>query len=649
MEMEREGEAEHPLLQGLNIPQKSAVAHVEGPVLILAGAGSGKTKVITHRIAYLIQEKGVDPENILAVTFTNKAAREMRERVGGLLGHDGRGLWVTTFHSMGVRVLRKHGKHLGYDNAFSIYSESEQKSLVKRCLQDLNIDKERYPVKICLDKISFWKGESKSPSEVEPGDYDPKYLEIYTRYQEELKSANSMDFDDLLLQTVRLFREHPDVLELYQDQFHYIMVDEYQDTNPIQYKLIRALSKKHGNVCVVGDEDQSIYSWRGADIQNILDFTKDYAQKDRKVTRYELNINYRCPKSCLEAANHLIANNTLRTQDKQRLVSHKGGEDLIPYTLCPTAQDEALDILREIRRLKGEGDELSSIVILYRTHAQSRVLEQEFIRQEIPYQIFGSARFYERKEIKDILAYLSLLHNPFDTESLYRIINFPPRKIGATTIEKVQAFAQNHNVAPLLALDGIDTVKPAAQKHLLGFYELYTKYKLMLESENVDLFALCRDLIEEIELVSYWKGKEEHDRIANIEEFLNTVVDYQNEDPNASLEGFLEKTSLMSSIDDFEEGGTSSVTMMTLHNAKGLEFDFVFIVGMEEGLFPHKNSVEDPMKLEEERRLCYVGLTRTMKELFLTGARLRTVHGEEKYQVPSRFLREIGEDFVVRM
>ena len=635
---------ESPLLSGLNQVQKQAVTSVDGPVLILAGAGSGKTRVITHRIAYLIQERQINPENILAVTFTNKASREMKLRVEDLLGRMGQGLWVTTFHSMGARVLRKHAAALGYERNFSIYDDSQQKSTMKAVLKLMNLDPKRYSVRYCLDMISGFKAQSLSPDEVQPRDFDPKLVEIYAAYQEELKRSQALDFDDLLFQLVKLFRLNPRILGIYQEQFEYIMVDEYQDTNVIQYQLIRMLSDQHHNVCVVGDEDQSIYSWRGADISNILDFKKDFATPDKGVLRFELSVNYRCPPACLDAANMLIKNNTQRTADKQELSAFKDIDEDISYYLAPNAQDEADYVMSRIDQLRFENVNLSTVVILYRTHAQSRIFEQSFMRYGLPYQIFGNVRFFERREIRDILAYLALLHNPFDADSLFRVVNFPPRGIGATSQDKLRVFAHNHALPPLLAMDGIDTVGPSVQKKFSLFYEYYNDLRDRL-SAGCSLLDLTRSLLEELEIMQYWDQKEEPDRVQNLEELLNTIVEYEREESDPTLEGYLEKTALISSIDALDEE-QANVTMMTLHNAKGLEYDHVFIVGMEEGLFPHRNSLEDSQSLEEERRLCYVGITRTMQKLTLSGARLRDVYGQLSYQVPSRFLREIGDPFL---
>ncbi len=633
------------LVQGLNEPQKAAVLAVDGPILILAGAGSGKTRVITHRIAHLIRDRQVDPENVLAVTFTNKAAAEMKERVQHLLGGRGIGAWVTTFHSMGARVLRKHAEALGYDIQFSIYGPPEQKSLVKRVLQILNLDAKQYPPARMLEQISSWKQEILLPSDIDPRTIDSHIIDIFRVYQEEIKKAMAMELDDLLYNMVLLFRNQKSVLESYQKQFQYIMVDEYQDTNPTQYMLIRLLSEGHGNLCVVGDEDQSIYSWRGADISNILNFNRDFGED--RVRRFELNINYRCPRICLEAANHLIENNTQRFEGKGRLVAHKGGDDRIAYYQARDGHDEARYVLSEIRRLQSDGVSLGEMVILYRTHAQSRVLEQEFIRSGLPYRIFGGHRFFERKEIKDILAYLSLIQNPLDAESLYRILNVPPRGIGATAQEKLRIFSDNQNVAPLLALAGIDTVPDRSRKQMLAFYEFF---EALCDGhrDGMSLLELTQKILDTTGYAGWLISKEEGERVENVQELLSTIAEYEAKEDEPSLGGFLEKAALVAAVDDLDRE-TGTVTLMTLHNAKGLEFPVVFIVGMEEGLFPHKGSMDDPTRLEEERRLCYVGITRAQQELFFSAARMRFLQGEELHQIPSRFLREIGEDYVCRV
>jgi DNA helicase II / ATP-dependent DNA helicase PcrA len=635
------------LTEGMNEAQAHAVTYVDGPVLILAGAGSGKTRVITHRLAYLVYEMGISPGNILAVTFTNKAASEMKERVTSLLGGQARGLWVTTFHAMGSRILRRYANLLGFTEKLSIYSTSDQTALVKRLINESGLDVKRFPPKTVLNQISLWKQDLLSPSDLSAPQNDQRIVSIYATYQEELRKSNAMDFDDLLFYLVQLFRDHEEVLKEYQALFQYIMVDEFQDTNPIQYKIIRMLSQEHKNICVVGDEDQSIYSWRGADIRNILNFSEDYSTHDTPVKSFQLRVNYRCPRPCLEAANLLIENNTQRAKNKLKLVSHKGGEGSIPYVVVDNYIEEAKEVVRDMQRLNSEGVAFSKMTLLYRTHAQSRVFEQEFIRSGIPYQIFGNVRFFERLEIKEILAYLSLLHNPLDATALYRVLNVPPRGIGKTSLEKLRTFSSNHNVAPLLALDGIDTVQPRAQKSLKAFYAFYSELKQDLEA-GATLVELTTRILQDTGYLKWRKKREEEDRLENVKELLSNIAEYENKEPQPSLEGFLEKAALITAIDDFEESA-GSVAMMTLHNAKGLEFAYVFMVGLEEGLLPHKNSLDDPMRLEEERRLCYVGITRTMQELYLYASRIRMIFGEESYQVTSRFLREIGDKFLLKI
>ncbi|MBW7875330.1 MAG: UvrD-helicase domain-containing protein [Candidatus Cloacimonetes bacterium] len=633
------------LVAGLNEPQRQAVLAVDGPVLILAGAGSGKTRVVTHRIAHLIRDRGIPPERILAVTFTNKAASEMKVRVQSLLSGHGMGAWVTTFHSMGARILRKHSEHIGYDTEFSMYGPSEQLSLMKRLISARNLDAKQYPPKSALEKISQWKQELKRPEDVDERTINPVFVELYRAYTQELLLCKAMDLDDLLFQLVWLFRKRPEVLLKYQEQFQYIMVDEYQDTNSTQYTLVNMLSAHHGNLCVVGDEDQSIYSWRGADITNILDFTSDF--KDSGVKRFELNINYRCPQVCLDAANCLIANNTQRT-DKAKLVAHKGGMDRIPWHLASDGLAEARYVMDEIRDQIRQGRRLQDIVILYRTHAQSRVLEQEFLRSDIAYQIVGGHRFYERKEVKDILAYMGLILNPSDAEALYRIINVPTRGIGAVAQEKLAIFAENQLISPLIALSGIDTVTGAARTRMQAFYETMEE---LIEAyhNNIKLLELARLILEKTGYITYLVNKDEADRVENVEELLSAIADYEEKEPNPTLGGFLERAALNSSLDELGNSSSGSVTMMTLHNAKGLEFPVVFIVGLEEGLFPHRGSLDDPIRQEEERRLCYVGITRTEEMLYLSAARFRLLQGEELFQIPSRFLREIGEDYLCRV
>ncbi len=635
--------------EALNPMQKKAVLQKEGPVLILAGAGSGKTGALTVRIAHMV-EGGVKPWNILAITFTNKAAREMKERVDALVGEAARDIWVSTFHSSCVRILRRDIDKLGYDRNFSIYDADDQEKVIKEAFKQLNfplMDKQ-FPVKGVMAEISRQKEELVSWEDYEKGtDNDPRRIKtakVYRVYQQILKKSNALDFDDLIYKTVQLFRTCPDVLDRYQEKFRYIMVDEYQDTNSSQYELIRLLAAKYGNLCVVGDDDQSIYGWRGANIRNILDFEKDFPN----TVVIKLEQNYRSTKNILEAANSVIHNNV--TRKEKSLWTENDTGSIIHVYKADNEYDEARFVAEKIDELVREGREYKDFAVLYRTNAQSRAVEDFLVRKTIPYRLFGGVRFYERKEIKDIISYLKILANPSDDIALRRIINVPRRGIGDTSVDKVGVFAAEKNISfyeALGRLDEITELKSRAKK-FREFYELLLSLmagaKTQSVTELIDAVVTRTGYLQE--LIN--EGSDEAKmRIENIDEFVTKAAEYINSADDPSLSGFLEDIALVADIDNYTQD-QNTVVLMTLHSAKGLEFPYVFITGMEEGMFPSYRSVmyggED--EIEEERRLCYVGITRAREELFLSHAKSRMQHGVSQYNAPSRFLKEIPIDLV---
>ncbi|WP_227764847.1 DNA helicase PcrA [Zhaonella formicivorans] len=633
------------LLNKLNPAQKEAVLHTDGPLLILAGAGSGKTRVLTNRVAYLIAQ-GVAPDRILAITFTNKAANKMKERITGLVGASAAArLWVSTFHAACVRILRREIAALGYQSNFVIYDTADQQTLIKNCLKELNLDEKKFTPRSIQAAISQAKNRLKSAEQYdrEAADYfEQKAADVFKLYQDKLKAANALDFDDLLVLTVKLFKENRTALHYYQHKFQHILVDEYQDTNHAQYVLIKMLAEVHRNICVVGDPDQSIYGWRGADIQNILDFEEDYP--DAKVIKLEQN--YRSTKTILQAANHVIANNTGR-KEKALWTENKKGEPVI----CFIGQDERHEaefIAGEIyRRHHQEGRSYREFAVLYRTNAQSRVFEETFIRHGIPYEVIGGLKFYERKEIKDILAYLRVLANPSDTVSLSRIINVPKRGIGEATFAKVEEFAGQVGLSPYEALKVVGSIPgltPRFTKGIKQFSELMESFR-----EKVDKIPLT-DLVQTILTeTGYWteleleKTVESQTRIENLQEFLSVTADFDKHAEDKTLDAFLAQISLVSDLDSYAEG-EAAVVLMTLHTAKGLEYPVVFLAGLEEGVFPHSRALLDEPELEEERRLCYVGMTRAQEMLYMTRAWQRTLYGNTLYNPPSRFLDEIPEE-----
>lgn len=630
----------------LNDSQRLGVRTTEGPVLILAGAGSGKTRVLTHRIAYLIEEKGVPPYHILAITFTNKAAGEMRERVNQLVQFGAESVWVATFHATCVRILRRYIDRIGYDNHFTIYDTDDQKSIMKAICKDMKIDTKNVRERTLLGAISSAKNELMTPDDMERlagGNYNMRrQAAVYREYQERLWKNNALDFDDLLMKTVELFRKDPQVLESYQERFRYIMVDEYQDTNTAQFELIRLLAKKYQNLCVVGDDDQSIYAFRGANIQNILSFERSFED----ATVIKLEQNYRSTQNILNAANGVIHNNTER-KDKS-LWSDKGDGSRIIFNQCENAIDEAVGIVEDIRkRHDKENREYKDFAILYRTNAQARILEERFVTANVPYRVYGGINFYQRREIKDILAYLKTVDNGSDDLAVMRIINVPKRGIGAASISKVQDFAVESSMGFLDALEAADRI-PALSRSagkILSFVDyidvLRSKAQVMGIAEFVEeIIESCNydSVIEEISETD----DEAEDRRNNLEELISKAKTYEETVPDATLSGFLEEVALVADIDNLDPSA-DRVSLMTLHAAKGLEFPVVYLAGMEEGLFPSGLSItsDDPLAVEEERRLCYVGITRAREILTLSYARVRMVNGERHFNVPSRFIKEI--------
>ena len=636
----------------LNEPQKEAVFHTEGPLLILAGAGSGKTRVLTHRIACLIDEKGVNPWNILAITFTNKAAGEMRQRVDSLVNFGAESIWVSTFHSMCVRILRRFIERLGYDNRFTIYDTDDQKTLMREVCRKVDIDTKVFKERSLLSTISSAKNEMILPDEFElnaGGDFGrQKIAKVYREYEAQLKSNNALDFDDLLVKTVQLLETQPDVLEYYQERFRYIMVDEYQDTNTVQFRLVSLLAGKYKNLCVVGDDDQSIYKFRGANIRNILDFEHEFP--DARVIKLEQN--YRSTGNILNAANGVISHNKGRKE--KTLWTDNGEGDKVHLRQFDTAYDEAEFIAEDIRREVREGASYNDNAVLYRTNAQSRLFEEKFIAMNIPYKIVGGINFYARREIKDLLAYLKTVDNGQDDLAVRRIINVPKRGIGLTTINRIQESATERGIGfyeALLAPEMIPGVGRSASK-LDSFAALIEYFKGRLGQESIT--DLLREIIEKtgyIESLEAEDKVEAESRIENIDELLYKAAAYEEdcqdrgEEPN--LSGFLEEVALVADIDSLEED-QDYVVLMTLHSAKGLEFPHVYLAGMEDGLFPSYMTItsDDNEDLEEERRLCYVGITRAERELTLTCARRRMVRGETQYNKLSRFVKEIPMELI---
>lgn len=644
------------LLNGMNPRQKEAVLHTDGPLLLMAGAGSGKTRVLTHRIAYLIEEKEVNPWNILAITFTNKAAKEMKERVNAILASGGEDVWVSTFHSMCVRILRRDVDFIGYNRNFTIIDSSEQLTLMKRILKELNIDPKKYDPRSILGTISQAKNSLQTPQDfakMQGGYYEEIAAKCYAAYQKELQYNQCMDFDDLIMNTIRLFEEHPDSLTYYQNKFHYIHVDEYQDTNHAQYTLVNLLAGRFRNLCVVGDADQSIYGWRGADMQNILDFEKDYP--DAAVILLEQN--YRSTKNILSAANQVIENNSNR-KPKNLWTENKEGNK-ITYYRADNERDETRFIVDRMQEeIRSNHRNYGDFAILYRTNAQSRVMEETLLKANIPYKMVGGHKFYDRKEIKDILAYLNVLANPQDSISFERIVNSPKRGIGPGSIEKLRSFASLHEWPLLEAAQNVDlaNIGGKAGQQLGAFGEMIQEVTQMIPYLTVT--ELTKEVLDRsgyLEDLKIQNTLEAQARIENLEEFLTVTQEFdkqfeqQNEEdadaPEEKLTVFLNDLALVSDIDNLEEDA-SQVTLMTLHAAKGLEFPVVFLIGLEEGVFPLSRALMEESELEEERRLAYVGITRAEEALYLTNAFSRTLYGRTQYNRPSRFVEEIDQELL---
>ena len=634
------------ILEGLNDKQYEAVINTDGPCLVIAGAGSGKTKVLTHKIAYLLNEKNIKPWNILAITFTNKAANEMKSRVETLVGEAAKEIWMGTFHSICVKILRNFIDRIGYEKSFIIFDTSDQKTLVKECLKSLEIDDKMFTDRAVLSEISNAKNEMLEPVQYAMragGDYrKEKIARVYAMYQQKLKENNAVDFDDIINLTIKILAENPDVLEYYNDKFKYILVDEYQDTNKSQFTLVTMLAAKYGNITVVGDNDQGIYSFRGADISNILNFEKDFP--GTKIIKLEQN--YRCTGNILNAANAVIKNNVVK-YEKKLWTENDIGE--LPNFFCGDNEyDEATYVVEQINRLRREEYlKYSDFAVLYRMNAQSRAIEDILRREDIPYKIIGGLKFYERKEIKDIIAYLRLIYNPSDNLSLKRIINEPKRGVGKTSIDNISKLSDSSNISMY------EIIKNAAD---FGLNRVFVNTRdfieqmeyLMAKKDELKISELIKETLNK---TGYTKALENENsveaetRIQNLEEFLTVAMEFEEESAENSLGEFLEGITLSSDIDGMEDE-EDSVTLMTLHSAKGLEFPVVFLVGMEEGIFPGYKSIGEPKELEEERRLCYVGITRARQYLFLTCAKQRTIFGSTTYNAASRFIEEIPKEYL---
>lgn len=643
-------EISNHLLEGLNDAQKEAVKATDGPLLLMAGAGSGKTRVLTHRIAYLMAEKHVAPWNILAITFTNKAAREMRERVQAILGPGADDIWISTFHSMCVRILRRDIDRIGVNRNFSILDTSDQLSVIKNILKERNIDPKKFDPRSILGSISSAKNELIDAEEYAKtaGDfYDQVVSDVYTDYQKRLLKNQSLDFDDLIMMTIRLFERIPEVLEHYQRKFQYIHVDEYQDTNRAQYMLVKLLAQRFQNICVVGDSDQSIYRWRGADITNILSFEKDYPSSEVIL----LEQNYRSTKRILHAANTVIQNNANRKPKNLWTENDEGAK--IAYYRADNEFGEGQFVAGKIHQLHQSGKrKLSDFAILYRTNAQSRVIEETLLKSNIQYNIVGGTKFYDRKEIKDILAYLRLVANPDDDISFARIVNVPKRGIGATSVDKIAAYAEMNDLSMFEALGQVDFIGLSARAA-----NALDEFKQLIDQmTNMQDYLSVTELTEEIlektgyrEALKLEKTIEAQSRLENIDEFLSVTKNFEEQNEDKSLVTFLTDLALVADIDKLdenEEEDQDAVILMTLHAAKGLEFPVVFLMGMEEGVFPHSRSLMEDAEMEEERRLAYVGITRAEEELYLSSAKMRTLFGRTNMNLESRFIREIPADLL---
>jgi DNA helicase-2/ATP-dependent DNA helicase PcrA len=635
-------------LSDLNDPQREAVLHTEGPLLVIAGAGSGKTRVLTRRVAHLIRACGVQPNEIIAITFTNKAAAEMRERLEQLLGPVARAVWILTFHAACGRILRREAERLGYRSNFTIYDTGDQLRVVKDCLEDLQIDPKRFPARSILTQISNAKNQLVSPEEYASrvaGFYDQTVAQVYEAYQKRLFTSNAVDFDDMLTLVVEVMERFPDARARWQKAFRYVLVDEYQDTNHAQYRLLKLLAHEHRNVCAVGDPDQSIYAFRGADIRNILEFERDFGE-----TRViPLEQNYRSTNTILRASNAVIANN--RDRKEKRLWSELGDGDPVRIVEVEDEHTEARYVAGEIARLIEEGFSSSEIAVFYRTNAQSRVLEDTLVRQGIQYQVIGGARFYERLEVRDAIAYLQAIDNPADAVALARIANRPRRAIGDTSIARLQSYADTMGIPLWEAFAHPEEagLGSAARKAVDGFHTLMLSLMSAAQGEEIpELLETVLDRSGYLEALEAERTVEARGRIENLQELVGVAQEYQAQTEGATLSGFLQEISLFSDQDALDTSERSgSVTLMTLHNAKGLEFRAVFMIGMEEGIFPHSRSIEE-QDVEEERRLAYVGMTRAMERLTLTHAATRTLYGSRSYNLASRFLDELPAGDVER-
>lgn len=621
-------------LDQLNAEQKKAVLYNDGPLLILAGAGSGKTKVLTTKIAYLIKEKQVSPYEILAITFTNKAAKEMKERVENLIGEEARWIQISTFHSFGLKLLRENCKELGYEPNFVIMDSDDSLTIVKKIVKELNYDVKQYNPKAIKNKISSCKNELMSPKDYEKyigNDYDKVIYEVYEIYEEKLKSSNAVDFDDLLVLPIKLFRKNKDILEHYQNRYKYILIDEYQDTNEAQYILSKMISAKYKNICVVGDADQAIYGFRGANYKNILNFEKDY----KNALSIKLEQNYRSTKNILDAANCVIKNNQSRKE--KNLWSTKGDGEKVTYYRAYDQLDEAHQVASFIKKIQKAGKPLNEVAILYRTNAQSRVMEEELLKDNIPYHIVGGLSFYSRKEIKDLLAYLKLIYNEKDDVSFLRVINTPKRGIGLKSIQALQTRADESNSSLFEAIDG---GKEQAFKDMI--------LTLKKEAEKVSLTELIDKVLDASSMKKELESEktiEAEVRLENLKEFKSITKAFEERLGLVSLEDFLYEVSLVNDKDEYSDG-IDKVSLMTVHSVKGLEFDIVFVIGLEEGVFPHMNSLYSSYDVEEERRLCYVAITRAKEKLYLLNARRRVLFGNEQINPPSRFLGEIDKSLL---
>lgn len=634
------------ILKGLNDKQYEAVTNTEGPCLVIAGAGSGKTKVLTHKIAYLMGEKNILPWNILAITFTNKAAKEMKERIELLVGDAAKDMWIGTFHSICVRILRKFIDRIGFDSSFIIFDTSDQKTMIKQIIKELELDEKMYSDRAVISEISNAKNEMLEPETYEVkahGDFrKEKIAEVYKRYQKRLKENNAIDFDDIINYVIKIFNENLDVLEYYSNKFQHILVDEYQDTNKSQFTLVTMLASKHGNITAVGDNDQGIYSFRGADISNILNFERDFPG-----TRIiKLEQNYRCTGNILKVANAVIKNNEVKYEKKLWTENDVG--NLPKIFSADNEYDEGKYIAEQIEHLRREEKyKYSDFAVLYRMNTQSRAIEEILRRETIPYKIVGGLKFYERKEIKDIISYLRLIQNPADNLSLNRIINEPKRGIGKTSLDKIAQIAEQNNISMY------EVIKNA---EIYGLNRVYLNSRefidciesIIAKKDNFTISELVKKILKDTGYTRALENEntiEAENRIANLEEFLNVAMEFEEESADNGLSDFLEGITLSSDLDNMEET-EESVTLMTLHSAKGLEFPVVFLVGMEEGIFPGYKSIGEPKELEEERRLCYVGVTRAKENLFLTNSRQRTTFGSTSHNPPSRFLQEIPKELL---